>query len=61
MRSFMAIKKCPFCNGRKTRVNDIGGYAVVCDICACRGPIGYSRKQAIERWNKAIRETAKID
>jgi hypothetical protein len=36
-------------------------YAVVCDICACRGPLGHDRKQAIEKWNQAIRETAKID
>ena len=51
------LKPCPFCSSTfvevKHQTTTLGTYwAVFCDGCACRGPVGYDGEMvAAMRWN----------
>lgn len=44
------LKNCPFC-GSAPRVTTTGVWWVVCDECACEGPVADSEAEAIAIWN----------
>ena len=57
----MEIYSCKHCKGERVQVKRDRGrkYKVICNKCFARGPIGYSREEAIIAWNNTELEEIK--
>jgi hypothetical protein len=51
----MKIKVCPFCNSSAQTVREHRTWVILCDGCNAEGPRVPTRKEAITKWNCAIR------
>ena len=51
----ICIEPCKFCGVIPNHIKSIGEsidrYYMYCDNCGCKGPIGKSPSEALERWN----------
>jgi len=52
-------ESCPFCGGRPWthRIPNTESYAAMCSRCAARGPMTYSKANALDAWNRRHKPT----
>ena len=57
----MEIDTCPFCGSKKVRINGMIFPSIVCDECKCYGPVGFSKEDAVKKWQKMADGRKKAD
>lgn len=48
------LKTCPFCGSHNVRVNGVIFPSAACEDCKCYGPVGFSKEDAVNKWNKMV-------
>lgn len=55
------IKSCPFCGSNKVRLQGVIFPCVVCDECKTYGPVGFSKEDAVDKWNGELKDRTIAD
>lgn len=54
-KDYPKLRSCPFCGGKAVLYGEFAIW-IYCNKCGCERPVRYNKDEAIEAWNKRIKD-----